>query len=93
VHDQGDGLTLNFNGDFPGGVTINGQVNIPETISADTVRAATFMIQGQGREFMRLGGGGGRDDLDLMDEIDALRNLISDLRTRVAVLEKKASGV
>lgn len=24
VHDQNDGLTINFNGDYPGGVTING---------------------------------------------------------------------
>ncbi len=24
VHDQGDGLTINFNNDYPGGVTING---------------------------------------------------------------------
>jgi len=25
VHDQNDGLTLNFNSDYPGGVTINGE--------------------------------------------------------------------
>jgi hypothetical protein len=25
VHDQNDGLTINFNGDYPGGVTIDGQ--------------------------------------------------------------------
>lgn len=24
VHDQGDGLTVNFAGDYPGGVTLNG---------------------------------------------------------------------
>src|SRR5690349_3941337 len=24
VHDQGDGLTVNFNNDYPGGVTLNG---------------------------------------------------------------------
>ena len=26
VHDQNDGLTLNFNKDYPGGVTINGDI-------------------------------------------------------------------
>ena len=28
VHDQSDGLTLNFNKDYPGGVTINGDIRI-----------------------------------------------------------------
>jgi hypothetical protein len=32
VHDFGDGLTMNFNGDYPGGVTIiNAQLNIKTT--------------------------------------------------------------
>jgi hypothetical protein len=40
VHDQGDGLTINFANDYPGGVTINGlkaslrtigQVSMPDT--------------------------------------------------------------
>ena len=26
VHNQNDGLTINFNGDYPGGVTINGEI-------------------------------------------------------------------
>jgi hypothetical protein len=26
VHDQNDGLTINYNGDYPGGVTINGTI-------------------------------------------------------------------
>jgi hypothetical protein len=55
VHDQGDGLTLNFNGDYPGGVTINGEVNVPGTISADTVYATPFSILGQGQEFLLQG--------------------------------------
>jgi hypothetical protein len=29
VHDSNDGLTLNFNNDYPGGVTIHGPVTIP----------------------------------------------------------------
>jgi hypothetical protein len=89
VHDQRDGLTLNFNGDYPGGVTINGQVNVPETVSADTVSATTFVIQGQGEVIHQLLHSDLRLDLDLMDEINALRSKISDLQTRVAVLEKK----
>jgi hypothetical protein len=29
VHNQSDGLTINYNGDYPGGVTISGEVKIP----------------------------------------------------------------
>lgn len=32
MHDTGDGLTLNVDGDYPGGVTIRGTVRLPETL-------------------------------------------------------------
>lgn len=32
VHDFNDGLTLNWAGDYPGGVTIRGEVNCPQTL-------------------------------------------------------------
>lgn len=32
VHDFNDGLTVNWAGDYPGGVTINGKVNCPGTL-------------------------------------------------------------
>ena len=33
VHDFNDGLTLNWAGDYPGGVTINGVVSVPGTLN------------------------------------------------------------
>jgi hypothetical protein len=35
VHDFNDGLTLNWNRDYPGGVTINGPVNAPDSMTVD----------------------------------------------------------
>jgi hypothetical protein len=32
MHDSGDGLTVNVNADYPGGVTIRGTVRLPETL-------------------------------------------------------------
>lgn len=32
VHDTNDGLTVNFNADYPGGVTIRGKVSMPEKL-------------------------------------------------------------
>src|SRR5436190_799018 len=37
VHDQGDGLTVNFNRDYPGGVTINDVVNLNNRFHGLTV--------------------------------------------------------
>lgn len=34
VHDGGDGLTINFNGDYPGGVTIGGRIHGPDLDAA-----------------------------------------------------------
>ena len=34
VHDFGDGLTINFRSDYPGGVTIEGDVRVPGRLSA-----------------------------------------------------------
>src|SRR3954454_11823397 len=33
VHDSGDGLTINFNGDYPGGVTIHGDAVVTGELS------------------------------------------------------------
>jgi hypothetical protein len=33
VHDQSDGLTLNFGGDYPGGVTIGGSLHAPGAVN------------------------------------------------------------
>lgn len=33
VHDGEDGLTINYNMDYPGGVTLRGSVSLPETLN------------------------------------------------------------
>jgi hypothetical protein len=38
VHDQGDGLTINYNRDYPGGVTINDVVALNNRFGGITVR-------------------------------------------------------
>lgn len=37
VHSMGDGLTINFGSDYPGGVTINGAVHVPGSLAAHRV--------------------------------------------------------
>lgn len=37
VHDFNDGLTLNYNADYPGGVMIRGDVNIPRQLFARNI--------------------------------------------------------
>jgi hypothetical protein len=37
VHDKGDGLTINWARDYPGGVTINGSVRCPDDVSASKI--------------------------------------------------------
>lgn len=44
VHDSTDGLTINFNGDYPGGVTINGKIHGPD-LDAATVNLAVEVHQ------------------------------------------------
>lgn len=61
VHDQTDGLTINFNSDYPGGVTINDVValNSRRGISLKSVvelAGVTTVLQPRGA-----GGGGGGD--------------------------------
>jgi len=44
VHDQSDGLTLNFNGDYPGGVAVNGR-----TINLNGPSGARVSVDDTGR--------------------------------------------
>lgn len=47
VHDSGDGLTINFNGDYPGGVTIDGNAVVTGDLSlaGTAVKSALESIQ------------------------------------------------
>jgi hypothetical protein len=40
VHNQSDGLTVNFNGDYPGGITLNGVTEI----SAQTLKGGPLAV-------------------------------------------------
>jgi hypothetical protein len=37
VHDQQDGLTINFNGDYPGGVTVDGSLTVSGDLRSDVL--------------------------------------------------------
>jgi len=81
VHDQSDGLTINFNHDYPGGVTLNG----PVTLTGDLM----FTVHSQG---VSATGHGTRTILEsftLSDIINSLRAQVVDLQARVAKLESK----
>jgi len=83
VHDESDGLTVNFNRDYPGGVTVHGPLGVSGGFS--------FEMQELGHtgQIPPPGGGGGqvliRTQVDLGVEISALR-------ARIAVLEAKIGG-
>lgn len=42
VHDFQDGLTLNWDRDYPGGVTINGEVNLPHSATVATLNGTVL---------------------------------------------------
>lgn len=94
VHDQGDGLTVNFAGDYPGGVTL---LNVAEIVPkpATTVHrfVPTLVIRGgisyEVQGFALVGGPAPRITVNLAEEIDKLQTQINDLSARIQTLEKK----
>lgn len=81
VHDQNDGLTLNFGNDYPGGVTITGVREL------DVTGNLQFRISH--KDAILLGGGHPSDEIvSLSEVIKTLRGEISDLRAQVAKLAK-----
>ena len=94
VHDQSDGLTVNFNGDYPAGITL---VNVAEIVPkpAGTIVLAppTLVVRGgisyEVQTISPVRGGGGRATVNLAEEIANLQNQINQLTTRVEALEKK----
>lgn len=44
VHGSGDQLIVNFNGDYKGGVVVNGDVNVPGTLTAQGRDVAATLI-------------------------------------------------
>lgn len=94
VHNQSDGLTLNFNGDYVGGVTIVGVTEIvpqrapgtlPSFVPNLVVRGGiSYEVQG-----VRLEGGTTTITVFLNDELGKLQSQISELTAKLAALEAR----
>lgn len=78
VHDQNDGLTVNFAGDYPGGVTLNGTVQLTGDVLIRITHQDSILITGQHPP---------AETLMLGDVIKSLRGEIAQLRARIETLE------
>jgi hypothetical protein len=82
VHDQNDGLTLNYSHDYPGGVTING-------VSALDV-GGNLQFRISHHDEILLGGGHPPDEtVILSDVIKTLRQEIADLKDQITKLAQR----
>ena len=100
VHDQGDGLTLNFAGDYPGGVTISGPLHTsgPVHLAGVTEIApqnGRLVVHGdisyEEQNLVLVGGHGQSRTVTviLTEELSKLRGQITDLTARIAALEAR----
>ena len=81
VQDQADGLTINYNHDYPGGVTLNG----PVTVTGDV----TMLLKTQSISLATPGAHITTESVDLGMLLGTLRSKIVSLEARIAVLEAK----
>ena len=91
VHNQNDGLTINFNGDYPGGVTINGLSEITPKREQGQV-LPVFKVHGgisYETQGIKVGGGTTTITASLDNELGKLQSQISALNAKVAALEAK----
>ncbi len=102
VHDQGDGLTVNFANDYQGGVTLNAVREIsphrtPRDGTFATIDPTPILVVRGGIQFevhsespLSVGGGGGGSKvttLSLIGELTKLQDQISALQAKIAALE------
>ena len=81
VHDQTDGLTLNFGNDYPGGVTIGGVKALDVT--------GTLQFRISHHDEVLLSGGNPPDETVLLsDVVKSLRSEIAGLKAQLAKLAK-----
>jgi hypothetical protein len=82
VHDVGDGLTINYAGDYPGGVTINGRVELPGRVTTGklVILHAAPRIQIAGRTISTPGP---PEEIDVAEELLRLRDRISQLEAKL----------
>jgi len=92
-HDQGDGLTINFANDYPGGITLNAVTSITPHVAAVPVplpnAIGTLVVHGDiSYEVggIKLAGGATKITVSLATEIASLQDQISKLADRVAKL-------
>ncbi len=78
VHDQTDGLTVNFGNDYPGGVTVNGSLKLTGDVEIRITHRDSILITGQHPP---------TETLMLADVIKTLRGEIVQLRARIDTLE------
>lgn len=97
VHDQNDGLTVNFNGDYPGGVTINevteiiprGSSDGPDLLDQLNSKLPNLKVRGGISYEFKNPINRTRTTVSVEEEFQKLRKEISDLKARVATLEKR----
>jgi hypothetical protein len=93
VHDFEDGLTVNFNGDYPGGVTINGSIITLNTLTQDSPGAGDVRFTFRHPPELDQDGNpridGFNETVLLGELLSNLRDEISALKARVASLEGK----
>lgn len=82
VHDESDGLTINFNGDYPGGVAVSGQLALRGKVLLDLAELGTTA-------HVDIGSGGTvliHNEVVLQDVLIALRADVAELKAKVARL-------
>jgi hypothetical protein len=104
VHDQSDGLTINFANDYPGGVALNAvreltPQHVARSAEVKVIDPTPILVVRGGIQFevhtespLQIGGDGGGvkvTTLSLHNELAKLEAQIATLAARVAVLEKK----
>lgn len=91
VHDQNDGLTINFAGDYPGGVTFGGVASFTTLqVRGDITFGVPGVTQGgHGTVQNPTAGGSTQVPASLNGEFAKLHSQISALSARVVVLEAK----
>jgi hypothetical protein len=97
VHDQNDGLTINFGNDYPGGVTLNAVVAITPLSTPIPIgvldRTPKLVVHGdityEERGLALVGGGFNTVTTSVAAQFGKLQGLIDQLTSRVAALEAK----
>jgi len=90
VHDQSDGLTINFGGDYEGGVRI---VGVAELVPRpEGLRMPTLVVRGgisYEERVAKIEGGATTVTFSLGEELSKLQTQISELKAKVAALEAR----